>query len=204
MTETIEAPAAVESDIEQLIRRVAGRIQPRYGQYVTVDDVVSELWLYATTDGYVTRAARKGDDQRVWLALHGAGRNYCETEKAHQSGYSLDDVAWYKPPALADLVPLALDPLFDGTGVQGEDGMPQAKSDGSDAANLLVQVLDVRAAIAAVGAPVGADDAYAEGLGRLAEWLGGAYPSAPGYGRSRRRVVSNASAVSLTRRNEGE
>ena len=195
MTDTavLDTPVVEPVDVADVARTVAHRVAPRYNGHVTVDDLLQELWLYATTTRQVQREAEAGDSSRVYRSLHGAAIQYCEAEKAHRTGYRLQDVAWYSTEAVERLLPLALDPLFDGTAPFDDDNNEGGKSKQSgDQANLLVQVLDIRAAARAVGTDPAA----------IVEWLGGEYPAAPGY--RGRRAISNAAAQHLTRSQEGE
>lgn len=189
MTAVLETEAPPEPvDLPVLIRATARRVHPRYAGYLTVDDLEQHLWVYSQSRD-VTREAERGEAARVAMSLRGAAVQCCEAEKAEQSGYRLQDVAWYSAEIVDRLLPMALDPYFDGTEPGGTDDGGRGGA-ANDRANLLVQVLDVRGAARKVGWDTD----------RIVTALGGVFPSAPGY---RRRAVSNAVAVAATRRQDG-
>lgn len=167
----------------------------RYAQYVDKDDLLSEIHVYMFGDGrrHIAKWSQDPEDgeYRVKRALYAVAKLYCENEKAARCGYHPDDVAWYSPGNLVDLIPLATDPEFDGHHA-GDDGEGRGKGPANEGGNLLAMVMDVRRAVARVGTDPD----------QVAEFLGGDYPSAPGYHRRRRRAISNAHAQVLTRTTE--
>ena len=195
-----------EISLDNTIAHVAGWTGQRFGPYVTTADVSQELWLYCHSTGlkHVQKHLEDQDDYRLRKLLFGAARQYAEREKAEQCGYSFDDVAWYSPAKLADLVPIALDPTWDGqTGAPAEDIEVRAKTDGREGGTLLAMIADVRSALkrtpgweSASDFDPDTEDGYALLL-RLSARLGGEFPEAPGF--SRRRAVSNSAARALTR-----
>lgn len=176
-------------DYTRIVNAIARRVQPRYAAHVTVDDLIQQLHAEALGDRQIRRKAAVNDTLGVRLMLHAAAVDYCETQKAVAVGYSRDDQAWYSAESVERLLPLACDPLFDGTAHFGDDndaGGKKSKPSG-DQANLLVQVIDIRRAIAAVG----------HGVDAIVRFLGGSAP-----GEFRRRALSNTAAVGVTRRQE--
>lgn len=193
--------------VEDRIPTVAAQVASRYQQFVDRGDVEQELHLYAVGPGkkHLDKLVADGDEFRIQRALFGAAKQFCEREKAAQSGYSFEDVAWYSPLKLADLIPLALDPKWDGLTGEGDESAAYGSTDGREGGTLLAMVADVRRVVFRPGGylPKTAD-AYdpetelgLENLERLADLLGGDYPEAPGYGRGR-RAISNAAARAIT------
>lgn len=194
-------------DLLEEIGFVTSRLHRGFMRYVDRDDLHQEIALYAWGEGKreVARLIERDDGQRLRLLLYGAGRQYAEREKAYRSGYSFADIAWYTPETLRDLVPLALDPDFDGlTGDHDEPNVGGGKqSAGSESGTLLAMIADTRRALEACPAERHdlssldeTSDEYTLALTQLAEYLGGPFPEAPGY-RPRRRVVNNSTAASL-------
>lgn len=201
--------AAPVIDVDDVIEYVARRAGQKYRGWVQQEDIVSELRVYALGEGArrLAKWAAARESRRVYLALFGVAAQFCEAEKATRSGYHPDDVAWYSPGRVATLVPLAMDPMFDGmTKADTEmDDTIKSRGFGPEGGNLLVQVFDVRAALKARPAArhtlTFADkdsDEYTSAVEALSEYLGGDYPDAPGYRRGRRRVMSNAAAQQET------
>jgi hypothetical protein len=189
---------------------VATRAGRKYQAWVSTDDIQSELATYVLGAGarHLARWQESGDARRVYLALFGVATQYCEAEKAVQSGYHPDDVAWYAPERIATLVPLALDDLFDGLARADTetDASIKSKGFGPEGGNLMVQVFDVRKALKKLPAAARVleyatpeSDEWLTALEVLSGYLGGDYPSAPGYRRGRREVLSNIEAQQATR-----
>lgn len=197
----------VPDDAARIIAHVADATAKKYAAFTTRDDIFQELWLY-----YVDNSKRfekwrmsgqSGDTFRLMRGLFGKAKLYCETEKAVKSGYNIEDVYWYEPAQLANLVPLALNPRWDGlSGAEEDPGMPRGKSPASESGNLLAMVMDIRRVVRPFHRAADFDPATEVGEANL-EWLsqrlGGGYPKAPGYEpASRRKVLSNAAAVAKT------
>lgn len=178
-----------------------------HGSFVDIDDLRSELNTYALGVGRRRLEGWLQDEDeahRVDRALFARATIYCETAKAEQSGYKFGDLAWYSPDNLATLVPLALDPTFDGITGENEDiGMPRAASDGGEGNNLLAMVVDIRRVLPSGAFASDYDPETEVGmdhLEQLSQKLGGEYPDAPGYSLPRRRIQSNAQAIAETHR----
>lgn len=185
------------------IPQIAGKTYAKFSRFVDRDDVEQELRIYLLGDGrrHIQKWIDDGDEFRVMRAMFGAARQFCEREKAAKSGYSFEDVAWYSPSKLATLIPLALNPGWDGLSGEGDDTAAFGSTDGREGGTLLAMVADVRRVVGSHHFTVGSFDPETEdGLANL-EWLadrlGGEFPGAPGYGRGR-RAMSNATARAIT------
>jgi hypothetical protein len=168
-------------DVAAIIKHTTAQVTMRYRRWIDRDDLTQHIHLYLLGDGRreAKRAKTVGAMHRL---LRGVATEHAEREKAVKSGYSPDDVAWYSKELLEDvLIPLALDDTFDGL-TSSDQGSSQSLS-------LVTMVVDVRRAIKAVGTSTVSVHGF----------LGGS----PEVSVSRRRrVVSNASAQSLTRQVE--
>lgn len=195
--------AAVNADIPDQIVHVAKSTAKRFTGFVTQEDVVQELHLYVLSNERQFQKWYADDEKfRIIRALFAAARQYAEREKAAQSGYDFTDVAWYDPVNLASLVPLALNPRWEGlSGDSDDSGMPQGKAVLGESGTLLAMVCDIRRALkkskftATDFDP--ATDAGSANLDWLCGRLGGSYPYAEGY-HPRRKAVSNAKAIAET------
>lgn len=191
-------------DTQKVISHVAKQAARTYGQWTTYDDLLQEIHTYQLAN--VKRLEKwlaAGETFRIFRAYFGVAKQYGEREKAAQSGYRFEDVAWYDPLRLEDIIPLAMNPGWDGlTGERGDAEMPGARVTGSEGGTLLAMVLDVRRVLSGKKFLVtDFDSSTPEGRGRL-EWLcvqlGGEYPAAEGYTPSRRKAISNEAAIART------
>ena len=184
---------------------VAGRTQARFARFCSRDDVESEVKVYILGEGRSPLEKMLADDTggefRAMRALFGVARQFCEREKAVKSGYSFEDVAWYSPAKLVDLLPLALNAGWDGITGEGDETASFGSTDGREGGTLLAMVADIRRALGNVNWQLKDFDPETENgqfnLEWLADRLGGEWPEAPGYGRGR-RAISNAAARALT------
>lgn len=192
--------STVTADLAAEVRAAANIIHARYSDFVSYDDVLQEIHLYALGGGakYIQKWLADDEPHRVRLALRGAGKRFCEKEKAQQSGYSPDDVAWYSPEKVAEILPHALNPKYDGlSGDDPDSNGHRGAAPGREGGGMLAMIVDVRRAVDVYGKPLNdSDGEYDAGyLERLSEFLGGDYPNAPGYTRTKRDVVSTARAL---------
>lgn len=207
-----EAVAEVqEVDLDRGIRYVSSKSAGRYKRWVSEEDLIQELHLFVLDKGRrdIDKAVSDGDRSRTLRTLFGHARRYAETEKAAQSGYAFEDIAWYDPTKLATLIPMALDPCWDGLVGESDQVGGHTHTDGREGGNLLAMVIDVRIALGSTmdwAKPSDFDpdtDLGMERLAKLADRLGGEFPNSPGYQRGpRRRAISNATAAVITHGNE--
>lgn len=165
--------------------KIAVSTHADYHRWVRGVDLLREMDDYLASN---RRMFERLDEDDALRAIEDAARLYCERAKAAVCGYEYRDVAWYTPGMVLSLLPLALDPEWDGQ--TGEsDGEGGGSAPPSEGGTLLAMVADVRRAIRIGKLPgsVGAYDvetdtgmAYVEAL--VAE-LGGARPAAPGFER---------------------
>lgn len=202
--------STIEFDLDSAIRHAAKDTHNRFRRFADYDDIYNEVWVYAHGDGKrkIDKWIAADERFRIIRALCGAARQYSEQEKAHKTGYHVDDVAWYSPEKLADLVPLALDPTWDAISGAGDETAGYGSTDGAEGGTLLAMVIDVRRALKSTRLseyenydPL--DEDGMRNLDRLADYLGGEYPDAPGYGRGR-RVITNAHAQVITQNGYSE
>lgn len=196
--------ATVNANIPDNIVRVAKQTVGKYSDYVSVEDIIQQLHLYVLeNEKMFTKWAERKQEPWAIRALHSAAKKFCETEKAHQSGYSVDDVYWYEPAQLANLIPLALNAGWDGLSGADEDrGMPQGKSPASEGGNLIAMVADIRRVLRGkkfllTDFDIETDEG-AERLQWLCYQLGGEYPTTPGHFQPGRKAMSNATAIAMT------
>lgn len=212
MTTEVVAPVDIDKEIMRLCRKAAVEIHGRYRDYTEFGDVYQEVVLYSLDKGKVKlhRWATKEDQQdgwrRLYLDLKTVAKAYCENEKAVKCGYSFDDIMWYRPAHLQQLIPIALDPEFDGLvgSVPEPTGSRQRHTGKNEGNSLLAMICDVRWALARMeSAPpddLNSDEGEAFCI-EMADLLGGDFPGSPAKGRGR-RVMSNAESAAVQGENE--
>ena len=202
----------VWAEVETVIAtRAAGYVARRYGRYgVTLDDAKQEalVWLYANkpkVERYLSSEPQQYT--RIYRSLLDAAMQYAESEKAVRLGYEVDDVQWYTPRMIEAVMPLVLDPTYDGTPEKKDpsEGGGKKSKPTSYLSDAFVAVLDVRRALALcpewvhdvflLGEPgvTGWDDAVQYLINRL----GGDRPRV-----GSRHSMSNAAAQSYTAHQE--
>lgn len=180
------------------ISHVFNETWKKYGEFVEREDLRQELRTYYLSNLKKFerwRTEEEGGEFRLLRALFGAAKQYCEREKAEKSGYDFDDIHWYDPALLANLMPMALNSKWDGlSGEDADPGQPRGKTVASEGASLLSMVCDIRRVLKGRKYSVTDFDPDTDtGQARL-EWLceklGGQFPSAPDYVPGRRKKAA--------------
>lgn len=202
---------SIERDAAKIIAHVALQTALKYRGFVEADDIRQELVIYYIANSKEFEkwrlAGNNADTFRLMRALFGKAKKHCEIEKAAKCGYNFEDVAWYDPAMLVNLMPLALNPRWDGLSGEVEDpGMPHGKAVASEGSTLLAMVCDVRRVLKGKKWKVEDFDPTDAGGKQRLEWLseklGGTYPEVPGRDpSSRRRRMSNAESIARTGEN---
>lgn len=191
------------SQLEHNIAYVSRWTEKNYPHYVDREDVAQELLAYSLAGGarVLARCADRGDNWRAMRYLFGVARSLAESEKAQKTGNIFGDVAWYSPWRIDTLLPSALNPDWGGENTHVVGGGSVIAKEGGD---VVVMVADIRRALDQCGS-VRLDDEpgrYDAHVDRMADFLGGDYPGAPGYDRGWRQSVTNAAAREITERAE--
>ncbi len=208
---------------EELIRPAAYSGMRGFSRYSQWDDVLQSvyLWWYGDGQQYAAQYTEAGEEGKLSKAIERVARRYCEGEKAAAVGYSVDDVHTYTRREVRYLLPLALDP--DGGILSGVpvDGSPPSKGDPAEGGNLAASLADIRSALGELGGsdrsfavdyvtlgegdvvslydilPASAEQRFGRILTKIVSRLGG--------GPTRRRAMTNATAMAVTGNNyEGQ
>lgn len=198
-------------ETEQIARKAAAQVARSYGSHGTdYDMALSDIheWMYTPRHRSKIDRWLASDPQqtsRIFWSFVAAAQKPAEKRKAEMHGYEVDDVEWYTPAMVAALLPLALDPDYDGQAtpdrerkVDINENAARRTPNHGETGNTLAQVLDIRRAIAGLPDWVGVDvssDPSRSSLEAIVQYLGGPRPYV-----GRRRVVSNATAQAMTGR----
>lgn len=101
---------ALLARVDWCVGLAASPIYRRYRQYVHVDDLRQECWLWVLE--HKRRAVELLDRSEAYLIrrLRTVAERYARKQKAARCGYSPDDEAYYSISRIAELLPDALDP----------------------------------------------------------------------------------------------
>lgn len=185
-----------------LVEKAARQIHRRYGRDGTDYDEAKSViyvWLYTPSNRQrVERwlASSPQQTSRIYWSMYSAAQKQAERTRAERRGYSADDIHWYTTQQVEALLPLALDPDYDGQAAQDRErtedinhGVSKAHVNHKEGGDVVAMVMDIRKGIAALGTT---DPA------RLLDYLGGGRPMV-----GRRRVMTNAAAQAMTGRDYG-
>lgn len=206
------------ADTEHIARKAAGIISRRYGRDGTdYDTALSDIHLWQYTPRHRAKVERwlassPQQTSRIYWSFIVAAQKPAERRKAELHGYNVDDVEWYTPQLVQSLLPLALDPDYDGIAtpdrerkVDINEKAARRTPDYAETGNTLAQVMDIRRAITRLPSWVGIHltEHYSDQLSfadvtgaieAICQYLGGPRPYV-----GRRRVISNATAQAMTR-----
>lgn len=185
-------------DTEQLARKAAASVANRYRMHGTdYDMALSDIHEWQYTPRHRSKierwlASSPQQTSRIYWSFVSAAQKHAERRKAEMHGYDVDDIEWYTPQLVASLLPLALDPHYDGMAtpdrerqVDLNENAARRTPNHAETGNTLAQVMDIRRAITVVGSDPAA----------IVNYLGGPRPYV-----GRRRVISNATAQAMTGR----
>lgn len=118
----------------------------RYRQYVEYADVQQSLylWILSNTlkvERWRTEYSEKHAERTLVKALRRNGEQYCRSEKAEKSGYSVEDEFFYSIPMIADLLQLSFDE--DWMVPKGKDYTEPDVSGRAATENVVAMVADV-------------------------------------------------------------
>lgn len=155
---------------DTFVPSIAYQVYRRYREHVSARRVGVAAWAWADSHEAKIEGLLAKSPQRVRQVRQGiedACRVYCEKQKAKQLGYSLDDVYWYTPGVVSELLPMAMNPAWKPTDETLEqDGKPKRSKPAREGNDLLAMVLDVRRAYEKVGSDPSA----------IVDFLGGRRP----------------------------
>lgn len=182
---------------EKILVKAARQVAHRYWRYlVTVEDSLSECraWLLEPKNSRRVKRWLESSPQqttRIYFSLFAAAQRAAELMKAEKLGYSVDDVHWYSLATVEELLPLALNPDYDGSESQDKERdvdinekVARHFSNHAESGDVLAMVMDVRQAALKIGS--WQPEAIVAALGGSRPWVG------------RRQVMNNATALVKT------
>lgn len=145
--------------IHDLIPSVVATIHRRYRSYTDRKDLLQEAWSWT-----MTRASRLAADlegvndedrnireRRVAWQMRRHLERYARKEKAHKSGYNVQDEAFYDTITIAQLLPYVIASVVNDTALEQaqnliNDGQPRKPAAPAEGGNLLAILIDIKKA----------------------------------------------------------
>ena len=145
--------------IHDLIPSVVATIHRRYRSYTDRKDLLQEAWSWT-----MTRASRLAADlegvneedrnireRRVTWQMRRHLERYARKEKAHKSGYNVQDEAFYDTITIAQLLPYVIASVVNDTALEQaqnliNDGQPRKPAAPAEGGNLLAILIDIKKA----------------------------------------------------------
>lgn len=102
------------ADYSDLVGRISRYWGHQYRSVVDVDDVAAELWIYLFrrwewVEELIAERGEKRAHGKLKMRLTDVARGFVLDEHSKVHGYRREDMAWYTPEQVADLLPVALD-----------------------------------------------------------------------------------------------
>jgi DNA-directed RNA polymerase specialized sigma24 family protein len=129
-----------------MVNQAAAAVSRSYSPWTTYADTAASLWLWVTeNDSRVTEYLGREDGERIlYSILRAEARTHAIKERSVKTGYSVDDLEWYSPRMIRNILP----DVFDynnwtggsGSGGDGRGSKPLANATG----DRLASILDVK------------------------------------------------------------
>lgn len=95
-----------------MVKQIAAEYLKKFSM-VERDDIEQELWLWfadhpAKTEEWMKLESQKDSDKLFAKSLRNAAHDYCIKEKAHKTGYHVEDNFWYNKQFIKLMIPAVL------------------------------------------------------------------------------------------------
>ncbi len=131
----------------------------RYKNFVERKDLSQEAYTFAAQRGAKfaeqldepNEELRKANEKRIGYQIKRHLERYCRKEKAHKSGYTTQDEAFYETVTIAQLLPYVIASVVNDTALEQaqnliNDGQPRKQSAPAEGGNLLATLIDIKKA----------------------------------------------------------
>lgn len=145
--------------IHDLIPSVVATIHRRYRSYTDRKDLLQEAWSWTMTRASRLAADLEGvndedrniKERRVAWQMRRHLERYARKEKAHKSGYNVQDEAFYDTITIAQLLPYVIASVVNDTALEQaqnliNDGQPRKPAAPAEGGNLLAILIDIKKA----------------------------------------------------------
>lgn len=145
--------------LDDLIPSVVNVVFRRYKAFVERKDLSQEAYAFVTQRGdrfteqlnEVNDELRRINERRVAYQIKRHLERYCRKEKAHKSGYTVQDEAFYETVTIAQLLPYVIASVVNETALEQaqnliNDGQPRKPAAPAEGGTLLAILVDIKKA----------------------------------------------------------
>lgn len=145
--------------LQDIIPSVVTVVFRRYRAFVERPDLVQEAYAFcASRDARFTEQLdepneelRKANEKRIGYQIKRHLERYCRKEKAHKSGYTTQDEAFYETITIAQLLPYVIASVVNDTALEQaqnliNDGQPRKPAAPAEGGTLLAILVDIKKA----------------------------------------------------------
>jgi RNA polymerase sigma factor (sigma-70 family) len=131
----------------------------RYKNFVERKDLSQEAYAFAAQRGAKfaeqldepNEELRKANEKRIGYQIKRHLERYCRKEKAHKSGYTTQDEAFYETVTIAQLLPYVIASVVNDTALEQaqnliNDGQPRKPAAPAEGGTLLAILVDIKKA----------------------------------------------------------
>lgn len=149
----------LHESLQDIIPSVVTVIFRRYRNFVERADLLQEAWAFCAQRGdrFTEQLAepneelRKANEKRVGYQIKRHLERYCRKEKAHKSGYNIQDEAYYETVTIAQLLPYVIASVVNETALEQaqnliNDGQPRKPAAPAEGGTLLAILIDIKKA----------------------------------------------------------
>lgn len=142
-----------------IIPSVVNVVFRRYKNFVERKDLSQEAYAFAAQRGAKfaeqldepNEELRKANEKRIGYQIKRHLERYCRKEKAHKSGYTTQDEAFYETVTIAQLLPYVIASVVNDTALEQaqnliNDGQPRKPAAPAEGGTLLAILVDIKKA----------------------------------------------------------
>jgi RNA polymerase sigma factor (sigma-70 family) len=149
----------IHHTLEDLIRSVVTVVFRRYRSFVEREDLMQEAHAFCSSraERFAEQLAEENleertfNEKRIAYQIKRALERYSRKEKAHKSGYTTQDEAFYETVTIAQLLPYVIASVVNNTALEQaqnliNDGQPRKPSAPAEGGTLLAILIDIKKA----------------------------------------------------------
>lgn len=149
----------LHESLQDIIPSVANVVFRRYRNFVERSDLLQEAWAFCAQRGdrfneqldEPNEELRKANEKRIGYQIKRHLERYCRKEKAHKSGYNIQDEAFYETVTIAQLLPYVIASVVNETALEQaqnliNDGQPRKPAAPAEGGTLLAILIDIKKA----------------------------------------------------------
>ena len=149
----------LHESLQDIIPSVVTVIFRRYRSFVERNDLLQEAWAFCAQRGdkfteqldEPNEELRKANERRIGYQIKRHLERYCRKEKAHKSGYNIQDEAYYETVTIAQLLPYVIAAVVNDTALEQaqnliNDGQPRKPAAPAEGGTLLAILIDIKKA----------------------------------------------------------